>query len=249
MSMLVHINNLSLWEIAHYWHGYDPRESTTHSLPLAVRDTLLVLAMSYEKKVNFRVPQDKAYVLEILKATPRFTARHYRQTLRKSIEKKVFGKRFYSNMFLSRSQLGRWCIRHNEPFPKFWFPDNQKYPFKAEGNILDEITGNGRYKVALLYDDTDQGSATPAHLEESVVTTVNENALKAAQASHAATNEVKERFILFYREGGDSFPSKKAAAEYFFDKQLSKREQLLFARRDSAVRTFLDRLRIDSKQS
>lgn len=112
--MLVHVTILSLWEIAHYWHDCDPRESNTHNLPLKVRDTLLVLSMNFGKKLSLRAEQNKAYLLEILNQAPRFTARHYRQTFNKSIDSKVFGKRFFSNMFVTRSQLGRWCVKHKE---------------------------------------------------------------------------------------------------------------------------------------
>lgn len=126
--MLAHVKILSLWEIAHYWHDYDPRLSKTHQLPLKVRDTLLVLSMSYSKKLNIRVEHDKSLLLEALGYTRRFTTRHYRQAFKKSIDKKTFGKRFYSHMFLSRSQLAKWCIDNKESLPKFWFPDNDSHP-------------------------------------------------------------------------------------------------------------------------
>lgn len=204
--------------------------------------------MYYGKKVSMRVEQDKAYLLEILNIAPRFTARHYRHTFEKAIDKKEFGKRFFSNMFLSRSQLGRWCTKHKEPFPAFWFPDNEKYPFSEVGDISDEITVAGRYRVQLIYDDTEAVSATQEPPEESVVCTVNENAFKAAQAKHAATNAIKSRFVEFYRAESGNYPSFKAAAEYFFDYRMDKREQLQFVRRESAIRTLLDKLRTDLKQ-
>jgi len=106
--MLVHVKILSMWEIAHYWHDCDPRLSTSHKIPLKVRDTLLVLSMNFGNKLSLRAEQKKAYLLELLNKAPRFTARHYRQTFKKSIDSKVFGKRFFSTMYLSRSQLGRW---------------------------------------------------------------------------------------------------------------------------------------------
>ena len=90
--MLVHVKILSLWEIAHYWHDYDPRLSKTHQLPLKVRDTLLVLSMSYSKSLNIRIEQDKTFLIDLLGRTRRLTSRHYRQVFKKSIEKKIFGK-------------------------------------------------------------------------------------------------------------------------------------------------------------
>lgn len=240
--MLVHVTILSLWEIAHYWHDCDPRKSTTHDIPLKVRDTLLVLSMHFGKKLSLRAVQNKAYLLEILNQTPRFTARHYRQTFNKAIDSKVFGKRFFNNTFLTRSQLGRWCLKHTEPLPKFWFPDNEKYPFRETGDISDEITANGRYRVQLLYDDTITAAGDPDQ-GQSVVTSVNENAIRAANAKHASTNKIKERFIAFYQQEGNKYPSKKAAAENFFDALNEQKEKLLFLGKEAATRTLLDALR------
>lgn len=234
--MLAHVKILSLWEVAHYWHDCDPRVSQTHHLPLNVRDTLLVFAMEFGSSLSLRVEHNKAYMLEIFNTAPRFTARHYRHMFKKAIDKKVFGKRFFSNMFISRSQLARWCISKNEPLPKFWFPGNDKFPYNAEGDLTDEITANGRYKVQLLYDDRPKPSSSEAPQEQPIAATVNENAAKAAQASHAPTNAIKDRFIRFFGEEGQNCPSKKAAAEYFYGTLHETQEKLLFANRDAAVR-------------
>lgn len=238
-----------MWEVAHYWHDCDPRVSQTHHLPLKVRDTLLVFSQEFGNSLSIRVEQDQAYKLEIYKAAPKLTARHYRHSFKNAIDKKVFGKRFFSKMFITRSQLARWCISKNEPLPKFWFPDNDKFPYKAEGNLTDEITANGRYKVQLLYDDREKPTSSESPQEQPIAATVNENAAKAARASHAATNAIKASFIRFYDKEGQICPNKKAAAKYFFDTLLKTQEQLLFASKDTAVRTLLDALRSHQKKS
>lgn len=247
-TMLAHIKNLSIWEIAHYWHGYDPRESKTHHLPLKVRDTLLVLSMTYSKKLCLRVEIEKAYMLEFIGYAPRFTARHYRHSFKKAIDNKVFGKQFFSRMFITRSQLGRWCIEHNEPLPQFWFPDNEKFPFNATGDLSEEITAGGRYKLILLYDDTVNHSDEPSQ-EQPIVATVNENAIRAAKAKHAQRNAIKERFISFYQTEGDNYPSKTDSAGHFFDTLDKHKEQLLFNTKETAIRTLLDALRAHLKKS
>lgn len=247
--MLAHVKILSLWEVAHYWHDYDPRISQTHHLPLKVRDTLLVFSQEFGNSLSLRVEQKKAYMLEIYQAAPKFTARHYRHSFKNAIDKKIFGKRFFSKMYITRSQLARWCISKNEPLPKFWFPDNNKFPYIVEGDLSDEITANGRYKVQLLYDDRKKPANSEAPQEQPIAATVNENAVKAAQASHAAMNAIKDRFIRFYGEESQNCPTKKAAAEYFFDTLLKTQEQLLFTSKDTAVRTLLDALRSHKKKA
>lgn len=245
--MLVHIKTLSVWEIAHYWNDLDPRTSTTHKLPLKVRDTLVVLAGWCGKKLAYRVEHDKAYKYEIYKQAPRFTARHYRHTIQKAIDNKVFGKRFFSHMYVSRSQLARLCVANNQPLPEFWFPDNEKFPYSAAGDISDETTVNGRYNLILIYDDTEPSTAGIEN-EQTTAATVSSNAVKAAQASHAQTNEIKARFIQFFEVEGQNFTSKRAAAISFFDSLHDTQEKLLFDHKDAAVRTLLDGLRGHEKK-
>lgn len=238
-----------MWEIAHYWHDCDPRTSQTHHLPLKVRDMLLVFSQEFGNSLSIRVEQDQAYKLEIYKAAPKLTARHYRHLFKKAIDRKVFGKRFFNNMFITRSQLARWCISKNELLPEFWFPDNDKFPYNADGDLTDEITANGRYKVQLLYDDRPKPASSEAPQEQPIATSVNENAVRAAKASHAAMNAIKDRFIQFFGEVGQNYPSMKAAAKYFYDSLHETQEKLLFANRDAAVRTLLEALRTQKKNS
>lgn len=247
MVSLVHVKILSLWEIAHYWHGCDPRLSKTHQLPLKVRDTLLVLSIAYSKKLNIRIEQSKTFLIDLIGHTRRFTSRHYRQVFKKSIDKKVFGKRFFSNMFLTRSQLAKWCIDNKEPLPEFWFADRDNHPFDlSDENLLDEMSADGRYKVMLLYGDY-KPAGTIASTKQSCTTTVSCNAIKAAKVKHAPRNAVKDRFINFCRTEGSKHVSRKAAAVHFFD-SLNKREQLLFNSRETATRAFLEALRKYEKQ-
>ncbi len=181
--MLVHVKTLSIWEIAHYWHNLDPRASTTHNLPLRVRDTLLVLAMWCGKKLAYRVESEKAYQIEVLKQAARFTPRHYRHSIQKAIDSKVFGKRLFSNMHVSRSQLARLCVSHNQPLPEFWFPDNEKYPYDATGDLADETTVGGRFKLILLYDDTKADAQAP---EQPITATVGDNVAKTKGVTKGA---------------------------------------------------------------
>ena len=141
-----------------------------------------------------------------------------------------------------KQREAQWCLKTKEPFPAFWFPDNEKYPFKETGDMSDEITSNGRFKVQLLYDDTTTATDT-AGQGQSVIASVNENAARAANAKHASTNSIKERFIAFYQADGSNYPSKKAAAESYFDGLDMRTGKLLFASKKTATHTLLDGLR------
>lgn len=240
-ALLAHVKILSLWEVAHYWHDCDPRVSQTHHLPLKVRDTLLVFSMEFGSSLSIRVEQDKAYLLEFINTAPRFTARHYRHSFKNAIDRKVFGKRFFSKMFITRSQLARWCMSKNEPLPKFWYPDNDKFPYIAEGDLTDETTSSGRYKVQLLYDDRQKPSNNDAPQEQPIAATVNKNAVKAANAKNAPMNAIKELFINFHQSQGSSAPKMAVSARRFYF-NLSAEQNQLFKHKEAAIRTLTSAL-------
>ncbi|SFM40109.1 hypothetical protein [Nitrosomonas communis] len=242
--MLVHIKSLSLWEIAHYWHDYDPRMSSIHNIPLKVRDTLLVLLKtSVNAKFNVYVEKHRAYLLKLFRYIQQITTECFLQNLQESIDKKVFDKRLFNSIIVTRNALALWCIENNEPLPKFWFPDNDKYPYDLnDENLIEDAY---RYEFLLLHDGpekTDPGS----EVKQVVSPSVSSNAAKAANAKHAGTNAIKDRFISFYLSDGGKHPDKTAAAKHFFD-SLDKREQLLFSTSKTATRAFLEALRKHEK--
>jgi hypothetical protein len=242
--MLVHVKTLSLWEIAHYWHDCDPRLSSTRQIPLKVRDTLLVLTKTSSCKISLYVEKHRAYLLKLFSYIQQIATECFLQNLQESIDKKVFDKRLFNCMLMTRNELARWCIENNEPLPKFWFPDNDKYPYDLEG---DEMVDSERYEFILIHDETKK-TVTNSVIKPKVTPTVSSNAIKAANAKHAGTNAIKDRFICFYLAESSKYPSKKATAENFFN-SLDKREQLSFSTCETAARTFLDALRKHEKQT
>lgn len=242
--MLVHVKILSFWEIAHYWHEYDPRLSSTHDIPLKARDTLLVLTKESDRRITVFVGKQHAYLLKLLRPIQQFATENFLQNLQESIDRKVFDKRLFNSLLMTRNELARWCIENNEPLPKFWFPDNDKYPYDLEDN---EIEDSERYEYLLVYDGAKKASLV-SETKQAVVVSVSSNAVKAANAKHAATNAIKSRFISFYQERSNLHPSRNAAAKHFFN-SLEKREQLQFNSCESATRAFLDALRNHEKKN
>ncbi len=242
--MLVHIKTLSLWEIAHYWHDCDPRLSSTHQIPLKVRDTLLVLAKTSNNKVFVFVEKHRAYLLKLFSYIQQISTECYLQNLQESIDKKVFDKRLFNCMLMTRNELACWCIENNEPLPKFWFPDNDKYPYDLDD---DEMVDSEYYEFLLIYDGTKK-TVSESIIKPNAALTVSSNAAKAANAKHAGTNALKNRFISYYLAESSKYPSKKATAEHFFN-SLDKREQLSFNTCETATRTFLNALRKHEKQA
>lgn len=243
--MLVHVKTLSLWEIAHYWHDCDPRTSSTHQIPLKVRDTLLVLIKTPNKKFSVFVEKRNAYLLKLFRCIQEICTESFLQNLQKSIDQKAFDKRLFNGMFLTRNALARWCIENNEPLPKFWFPDNNKYPYDLDDD--EEIENSERYKFLVVYDGTKKADSE-LEVKQPTPITVNNNATKAAKAKHAPTNAIKDKFISFYQIEGNKYPSKTAAAKHFFNSLDKQKEQLLFNTCETAKRALLEALREYEKQ-
>ncbi len=109
------------------------------------------------------------------------------QNLQESIDKKIFDKHLFNSMYLSRNALARWCIENNEPLPKFWFPDNDKYPYDLDD---DEIVDTERYESVFVYDGTKK-TDSKSEVKQSTPVSVNSNAIKAAKAKHAPNNATK----------------------------------------------------------
>ncbi|MBX3617444.1 hypothetical protein [Nitrosomonas sp.] len=242
--MLVHVNTLSLWEIAHYWHDCDPRLSSTHQIPLEVRDTLLVLIKTPSKKFSVYVEKRNAYLFKIFRYIQEVCTESFLQNLQKSIDNKLFDKRLFNSMLITRNTLACWCIENNEPLPKFWFPDNDMYPYDLENQ---EMEGADRYEFLMVYDGVRKRDSE-SEVKQSVSLSVSSNAIKAARVKHAPRNAVKDRFIDYYFAEGSKHSSKAAAAIQFFC-TLDKREQLLFDTRETATRTLLNALRKHGKQT
>jgi hypothetical protein len=120
--------------------------------------------------------------------------------------------------------------------PIFWFPDNEKFPFDVDGDLTDEITAGGRYKVQQLYDDRVKPSGSELVQAQQVVVTVNENAIKAGNAKNAPMNAIKNQFISFHQTQGGNYPDMTASARRFYF-NLNETNKQLFAGKEAAIRT------------
>lgn len=114
--------------------------------------------------------------------------------------------------------------------------------------VLRYIDENQLKRFTFEKSSADQSDSLPAS-EHATSASVKENARKAAQAKHARINNIKARFTDYFIEAGSNHPSKKAAAESFFDALDEKQEQLLFDHKDAAIRTLLTALRSHLKKS
>lgn len=112
--------------------------------------------------------------------------------------------------------------------------------------VLRYIEGQGLSNFRFVTSPVDAVAETDA----AQVTTNDErsegikaNAVKAANKKHARTNEIKQRFVLFYEDHQSEYESKSAAAKTFFLNVLDEKDRLEFTNVDTAQRVFLEALR------
>lgn len=131
--MLHVISELSLWEISHYWHGFNPNQTNPKCLPVEVEKTLRALAASTSRGVYFRcLPRsvyheafsDSALAYKIL-------VRSIQRKLRSAYYYRRYNKKFLDGLSMHRIALARWCKTTGVPLPEFWFPPSDPLGGKA----------------------------------------------------------------------------------------------------------------------
>lgn len=133
------IQELSIWEISHHWHGYSPDKTDPKHLPADVQSSLRLLAVAGTRGAVFRVNPDsiwaefigptflEAYSIVLQwKAAQTFSARK-------------FDKKLYDSIKMRREELARWCKENKIPPPSFWFPEFRCQPEQLFAGVTETI--------------------------------------------------------------------------------------------------------------
>ena len=145
---------LSVWEIAHRWAGFDPVQPRWR-LPLAVRDNARVLFEAiYNSEIESQtLSMDKWSPTDGEDAKP-FHIRYHLEDIFDLIAGKHYKRSLIKWALIERHDLYEWCKRHAIPLPEFWFPTGWglHYDWKAEEADAD---------VASLDESSAAGEASP----------------------------------------------------------------------------------------
>jgi hypothetical protein len=156
--MALNLDKLSLWELAHRWHGYDPHKSDdAREIPLEVKDTLRNLAkeiadeslystLLLSREMESQHPMERGMGL-LLRSPwwrkPRRTAvEDYAQEWEQCIRHNIIDRAFLEAVEIPYWELEYWCRENHVPMPGFWvrsrsiggkqFPLPGAQPFDAE---------------------------------------------------------------------------------------------------------------------
>jgi hypothetical protein len=118
-------NYLSIWEVAHRWHGIDPNKTDPSDLPLIVQDRLRILCFAVLNGdlalyVHDAVPAGHGYGEE-----PRYELRaFYAKEIPSAVHQCAFSRKYdkpaLDECAISRHGLFEHSIHRDDEFPAFW---------------------------------------------------------------------------------------------------------------------------------
>jgi hypothetical protein len=163
--MALNLDKLSLWELAHRWHGYDPHGlGDPRKVPLEVKDTLRILAKEIADESLYSTWRlDREAELIPIKSAwwrkpPRLAVADYREEWDQCIRHNVIDRAFLESVEIPIWELEYWCKENQVPMPEFWvrsrgmrgnqFPLPGTAPFEdevesGEGSELEGAEGHG----------------------------------------------------------------------------------------------------------
>lgn len=117
------MDQLSMWEIAHRWHGYDPRPpwwKPFRLLPLPVKETIRsmmdALLTGNLESVNITLEKDPG-TNELPKE---FYIRHHLDAIYACIAGQAYPKALIQLAAFDAWSFKRWCLQQNLSAPEFW---------------------------------------------------------------------------------------------------------------------------------
>ncbi|MBX9676136.1 MAG: hypothetical protein K2V71_05965 [Methylotenera sp.] len=238
--ILKELDKLSIWDLSHYWHGFNPQKSTASNLPLEVQKTMRALALKASKSL-YLLCRPKGFTYN------RLTDPEDQLTI--SIVKRIFKREFdlvirgkkYKHKFLSDISIGRksvliWCKKNKITPPNFWFDANdplvsksieeldislspeqmQSYGYIALFNISQH---NNLLNGFQFSSDINTDSHRPDFKQKSLIIkeAISESNRVNAKARYTKLDEIKANFEKYYSENRSNFKSKASTSIAFFE--------------------------------
>lgn len=167
------LDELSLWEVAFRWSGFDPSR-IWFRLPLQVRDILRTLMdailrghLDCESLLLDKYHGDD-------KEEAIFHIRYWLEDVYSCIWGKKFNRNLLRHASIDRQAFMEWCERRRVPLPEFWFPIGWKVEYEWPGE-----------KAETEGDLVEPASRTSLHREKS-----DSTGLKPSQKARIASQQI-----------------------------------------------------------
>lgn len=131
--MPILVRELSVWEIAHRWAGYDPSIFRPW-LPLEVRDNFRILIDAIlNGEIDSLTLRIEKWKTEDGVDSQKYFIRYYMDDVYACVWGKKFNRRMLKQASIDRYEMKQWCELHSIPPPEFWFPTGWGYSYHWAG--------------------------------------------------------------------------------------------------------------------
>lgn len=239
MAKMQEFLRLNLWDISHYWHGYNPQRTNPNSLPVDVQISLRALTFKLKDTLYFKCTLNSfSHRLFYQDHKPlRLLARDFQRKLKKCYSGRSYNKKFLQSLELGRSSLLMWCQKTNTKPPSFWFdeddpildkpvednfsslPDDEKrkYGYFAMFDVTEKDTSQQKTKQTESGSDATNNFtdiAKEQNLNKEVKDAISKMYRNKAKAAYKKLDEHKSKYIQFFYENNYNNKS-QAARDYF----------------------------------
>lgn len=231
------INRLSLWDISHYWHGFNPLKTSPSRLPIEVQKSIRALALKASKNLQLRCTT-KGLIYKSLTDPDNelplsYVRRAYRREFKYAIEGRKYKKSFLTNINMSRSGVLIWCKENNFKPPAFWFADDDPILKKSVEELDKKLTPEEieKYGMVTLFSEEPRPIGSPpnnpidtamsqqkpeSHPQDSLIQAALSRMNKAnAKVRYEPADKLKAEFKEFFKSKG--YRVKSHAARDFFE--------------------------------
>lgn len=239
MAKMQDFTKISLWDICHYWHGYNPQTTLPSRLPTKVQMSIRSLALKLSKTLYFRINVNTIpYRVFYEEPTPvRYIARIYQRELENAYTGKRYKKKFLQSIEIGRLSLLKWCQETSTPAPSFWFDENDpilakpvESPFfdwsedekRKHGYfaLFETAESEPKVKATSQSSDINPSSFDSTEFKEKdniIKKALSELNSKNAKSRYVAADKIKSDYKDFFRANRSKYKYKSHAARDFFN--------------------------------
>ncbi len=150
---MLNLEHISIWELAHRWHEYDPNTSDPRQLPLEVQDTLRLITKAQHdhqlgictpngvelkndrtlvRREDFRFEHDEKELTEdekndfYIEHSIFHSKRHneFSEELPNSFRNREFDKPYLESIHITKPWTYLFCLENNLAMPAFWISES-----------------------------------------------------------------------------------------------------------------------------
>lgn len=228
---------LSLWDISHYWHGFNPQRTSSY-LPLEVQKTLRALALRASKGMYLRCNAGGIIFNSLtdhdFEPAIALIRRFYLREFNFAITGRKYKRKFLSQITMSKNGLILWCRLNSIEPPKFWFGDDDPLLKKSIDQLECKISPEQMLSygfVRLLSDpdekpiiegiklstDFDKVDKPVSESKDLIKEALSQMNRANAEVRYSKLNQLKSRFETYYADNMCEQTTKADRVREFFD--------------------------------